>query len=97
MITNSNNNNNYRSRQLSSPLYSSTGGRSGSREKSYSRINLKSREDPKIKQRLDNLMKSAKTYKTKACGVMRNPSASASGLDNTRVIIEQRASKKAAP
>lgn len=40
--------------------------------------------------RLENLMQSAKTYKTKACGVIRNPVASASGLDNTRVIIERK-------
>ena len=76
-------------RQLS-PLYSSGGRSSTSREKSYSRLNLKSREDPHIKQRLDNLMQSAKTYKTKACGVMRNPAASASGMDNTRVVIERK-------
>jgi len=58
-------------------------GRSNSREKSYSKLNLRSREDPAIKQRLENLMKSASTYKTKACGTttsMRN---------NQRVIIER--------
>lgn len=42
-------------------------------------------------------MKSAKTYKTKACGVMRNPSASASGMDNTRVIIEKKIKKTPLP
>lgn len=34
-------------------------------------------------------MQSAKTYKTKSCGVVRNPKASASGFDNSRVIIEK--------
>jgi hypothetical protein len=46
-------------------------GRSNSREKSYSRLNLKTREDPQLKARLDNLMKSASVYKTKACGTTR--------------------------
>ena len=76
--------------QSRASTYGSANYRSGSREKSYSRLNLKSREDPKIKQRLVNLMESAQTYKTKACGVQRNPMASASGMDNTRVIIERR-------
>lgn len=65
---------------------SSTGGgrscRSGSREKSYSRLNLKSREDPLLKKRLEGLMKCASTYKTKAAGAVR-----VNG-DGTRVVIE---------
>ena len=59
-------------------------GRSNSREKSYSRLNLKTREDPQLKARLDNLMKSASTYKTKACGTTRQTSAGKS-----RIVIEQ--------
>lgn len=63
-------------------------GRSNSREKSYSRLNLKTREDPQLKARLDNLMKSASTYKTKACGTTRQTSAGKS-----RIVIEQQRQK----
>ncbi len=38
-----------------------------------------------LKARLDNLMKSASTYKTKACGTTRQTSAGKS-----RIVIEQR-------
>ena len=60
-------------------------GRSNSREKSYSRVNLRTRDDPQLKARLDNLMKSASTYKTKACGTTRRHTPSAS-----RIVIEKK-------
>jgi hypothetical protein len=44
------------------------------------------RDDPNLKKRLDNLVKSASLYKTKACGVVRH--ASGKGLIPGRVIIE---------
>ena len=72
---------------------SSTGGggarsyRSGSREKSYSRLNLKSREDPLLKQRLEGLMRCTSTYKTKAAGSVRVKG------DGTRVVIEKSGSR----
>ena len=64
-----------------------SGRRSTSREKSYSRLNLRAREDPQLKARLDNLMKSASTYKTKACGTTRQGSASAG---KSRIVIERK-------